>query len=105
MSNAALETAINAAWEARETITTTTTGETRDAIEATLTALDGGVLRVAERDAGGEWIVKQWAKKAVLLGFRLRDMEAQSGGAQGGGWWDKVDSKFKGWGDNQWRAA
>ena len=105
MSHAALETVIEAAWEARETIGPATKGEARDAIEATLNALDGGALRVAERGADGNWLVKQWAKKAVLLGFRLRDMEAQSGGAQGGGWWDKVDSKFKGWGDNQWRAA
>jgi 2,3,4,5-tetrahydropyridine-2,6-dicarboxylate N-succinyltransferase len=105
MSDAALETAIEAAWEARDTITPATKGATREAIEATLNALDSGALRVAERSASGEWVVKQWAKKAVLLGFRLRDMEAQSGGAQGGGWWDKVDSKFKGWGDNQWRVA
>ena len=60
---------------------------------------------MAERGADGVWAVKQWAKKAVLLGFRLRDMEAQAGGAQGGVWWDKVDSKFKGWGADQWRAA
>jgi 2,3,4,5-tetrahydropyridine-2,6-dicarboxylate N-succinyltransferase len=105
MSDAALETAIEAAWEARDTITPATKGDAREAIEATLNALDSGALRVAERGADGIWVVKQWAKKAVLLGFRLRDMEAQSGGAQGGGWWDKVDSKFKGWGDNQWRAA
>ena len=105
MSHAALETAVEAAWEARETISPATKGEARDAVEATLNALDGGALRVAERGGDGIWVVKQWAKKAVLLGFRLREMEAQSGGAQGGGWWDKVDSKFKGWGDNQWRAA
>ena len=105
MSHADLETAIEAAWEARDTINPATQGVVREAIESTLNALDGGALRVAERSANGEWMVKQWAKKAVLLGFRLRDMEAQSGGAQGGGWWDKVDSKFKGWGDNQWRNA
>ncbi|MEZ5910937.1 MAG: 2,3,4,5-tetrahydropyridine-2,6-dicarboxylate N-succinyltransferase [Paracoccaceae bacterium] len=105
MSNAALETAIEAAWEARDTITPATRGETREAIEDTLNALDGGALRVAERQADGRWHVNQWAKKAVLLGFRIKDMEQQHGGPQGGGWWDKVDSKFAGWGDNQWRAA
>ncbi|MFD1911808.1 2,3,4,5-tetrahydropyridine-2,6-dicarboxylate N-succinyltransferase [Halodurantibacterium flavum] len=105
MSNAALETAIEAAWDARDTITPATTGETRDAIEATLDALDAGTLRVAERRADGGWHVNQWAKKAVLLGFRLKDMEEQSGGPQGGGWWDKVDSKFKGWGSAEWKAA
>ncbi|WP_108483900.1 2,3,4,5-tetrahydropyridine-2,6-dicarboxylate N-succinyltransferase [Oceaniglobus ichthyenteri] len=105
MSNAALETAIEAAWDARDTITPTTKGETRDAIEDTLNALDSGKLRVAERQDNGDWHVNQWAKKAVLLGFRIKDMEIQNGGPQGGGWWDKVDSKFEGWGDNQWKAA
>ena len=105
MSNAQLETAIEAAWEARESITPATTGETRNAIEATLNALDSGVLRVAERQADGKWHVNQWAKKAVLLGFRIKDMERHEGGPQAGGWWDKVDSKFKGWDENQWRTA
>ena len=105
MSNAQLETAIEAAWEVRDTITPSTGGEVREAIEDTLNALDGGTLRVAEKQAGGNWHVNQWAKKAVLLGFRLKDMEQQDGGPQGGHWFDKVDSKFKGWGDNEWRAA
>jgi 2,3,4,5-tetrahydropyridine-2-carboxylate N-succinyltransferase len=101
----ALETAIESAWEARDTITPATGGETREAIEATLEALDTGALRVAERGADGQWHVNQWAKKAVLLGFRIKDMEPQSGGPQGSGWWDKVDSKFKGWGENRWKDA
>ena len=53
----------------------------------------------------GAWRVNQWAKKAVLLGFRLQDMGPQAGGPQGGGWWDKVDSKFQGWTEHDWRAA
>ena len=105
MSNAQLEAAIEAAWEARDAITPATIGETRDAIEDTLAALDSGTLRVAEKQAGGDWHVNQWAKKAVLLGFRLKDMEMQSGGPQGGSWYDKVDSKFHGWGENEWGAA
>lgn len=105
MSNAQLETAIEAAWDARDTITPDTKGETRDAIEATLAALDSGSLRVAERQDNGDWHVNQWAKKAVLLGFRIQDMGEQSGGPQGSNWWDKVDSKFKGWGPAEWKAA
>ncbi|MGR3364868.1 MAG: 2,3,4,5-tetrahydropyridine-2,6-dicarboxylate N-succinyltransferase [Maritimibacter harenae] len=105
MSNAALETAIEAAWEARDTINPSTGGETREAIEDTLNALDSGQLRVAERGEDGNWTVNQWAKKAVLLGFRIKDMEIHPGGPQGGGWWDKVDSKFAGWGENAWREA
>ncbi|MEI4196387.1 2,3,4,5-tetrahydropyridine-2,6-dicarboxylate N-succinyltransferase [Roseovarius sp. E0-M6] len=105
MSNDQLETAIEAAWDARDTITSSTGGETREAIEDTLNALDSGKLRVAEPGTDGQWHVNQWAKKAVLLGFRIKDMELQPGGPQGGGWWDKVDSKFAGWGENEWRAA
>ena len=105
MSNAQLEIAIEAAWEARDTITPTTGGETREAIETTLNALDSGTLRVAEKMENGDWHVNQWAKKAVLLGFRIKDMELHDGGPQGSGWWDKVDSKFKGWGDREWKEA
>jgi len=105
MSNATLEAAIEAAWEVRDTLTPHSKGEARDAIEATLEALDKGVLRVAEKKADGNWHVNQWAKKAVLLGFRVKDMEVHSGGPQNGTWWDKCDSKFAHWGEAQWKAA
>jgi len=105
MSNAALETAIEAAWDTRDTISPTTTGETREAIEDTLNALDSGKLRVAQKQGDGSWHVNQWAKKAVLLSFRLNDMEPISGGNGGSTWWDKVPSKFDGWDTNQWRNA
>jgi 2,3,4,5-tetrahydropyridine-2-carboxylate N-succinyltransferase len=105
MTNAALETAIESAWDARDTITPATTGETRDAIEDTLSALDSGKLRVAEKQEDGSWHVNQWAKKAVLLSFRLNDMKPISGGNGGTTWWDKVPSKFDGWGEAQWHQA
>ena len=105
MSNSQLETAIEAAWDFRDQITPQTTGEQREAIEDTLNALDSGKLRVAARQENGAWHVNQWVKKAVLLGFRIKDMEIQEGGPQASGWWDKVDSKFKDWGDDQWRSA
>ncbi|MEM1363491.1 MAG: 2,3,4,5-tetrahydropyridine-2,6-dicarboxylate N-succinyltransferase [Pseudomonadota bacterium] len=105
MSNAELEQAIEAAWEARDDISPATTGATREAVEATLNALDSGTLRVAEPSQDGTWHVNQWAKKAVLLGFRLKDMEQHHGSPQGGTWWDKVDHKWKDWGENRWRDA
>ena len=105
MSQAALEAAIDAAWEDRATLSPSTKGEVRDAVEATLEALDRGTLRVAERGADGQWAVNQWAKKAVLLSFRLQDMVAMAGGPQGSAWWDKVDTKFKDWSENRWREA
>lgn len=100
-----LERTIEAAWEDRDSINPTTRGEARDAIEETLDALDRGTIRVAHRSEDGSWLVNQWTKKAVLLGFRLSDMEPQAGGPQGGGWWDKVDSKFRGWTTEDWKAA
>ncbi|MBC6407339.1 MAG: 2,3,4,5-tetrahydropyridine-2,6-dicarboxylate N-succinyltransferase [Rhodobacteraceae bacterium] len=100
-----LEAAIESAWEGRKDITPATGGAQRAAIEEALGALDRGRLRVAERDANGVWHAKQWAKKAVLLGFRLYAMQHHAGGPQGGGWWDKVNSKFAGWGAAQWQAA
>ena len=105
MSNGRLESAIEDAWTRRGEISPETGGETRRAIEETLEALDSGRLRVAEPGDGGAWRVNEWAKKAVLLGFRIRDMEEQSGGPQDGGWWDKVDSKFRGWDAGAWKSA
>jgi 2,3,4,5-tetrahydropyridine-2-carboxylate N-succinyltransferase len=105
MSNAILESEIEAAWSVRDTINPSTKGKVRDAIEETLEALDKGNLRVAEKTNDSAWQVNQWAKKAVLLGFRIKDMEIQSGGPQSSGWWDKVDSKFKGWSEEAWKKA
>jgi 2,3,4,5-tetrahydropyridine-2-carboxylate N-succinyltransferase len=105
MSNAILESEIEAAWSVRDTISPSTTGKVRDAINETLEALDTGKLRVAEKTKDNAWQVNQWAKKAVLLGFRIKDMEVHNGGPQSSGWWDKVDSKFKGWSEEAWKKA
>ncbi|TNE33282.1 MAG: 2,3,4,5-tetrahydropyridine-2,6-dicarboxylate N-succinyltransferase [Alphaproteobacteria bacterium] len=99
-----LQTAVDAAWENRDAISSSTGGETRDAVEATLEALDSGKLRVAEKGSDG-WTVNQWAKKAVLLSFRLNDMQMINGGPGTSGWYDKVPSKFEGWGENRFREA
>jgi 2,3,4,5-tetrahydropyridine-2-carboxylate N-succinyltransferase len=62
-------------------------------------------VRVAERQPDGAWKVNQWLKQAVLLSFRLNDMSLIPGGPGQAAWWDKVPSKFDGWGDNRFRAA
>lgn len=105
MNHADLEAAIEAAWDNRDAITSGTAGETRDAVETALGAMDSGALRVAERGDDGTWHVNQWAKKAVLLSFRLNDMTPIEGGPGSSTWWDKVPSKFEGWGENQWSSA
>jgi 2,3,4,5-tetrahydropyridine-2-carboxylate N-succinyltransferase len=77
----------------------------REAVEAALDLLDRGSARVAERGANGSWSVNQWLKKAVLLSFRLNDMTVIPGGPGKAVWWDKVASKFEGWGENRFREA
>src|SRR6478672_9409866 len=95
---------IERAWEQRDAINSATRGEIRDAVDQALAGLDSGSLRVAEK-RDGEWHVNQWLKKAVLLSFRLNPMEAIAGGPGGAQWWDKVPSKFAGWGEKEFGAA
>ena len=95
---ASLEKTIETAFEAREGISPATRGEVRDAVTTALDLLDRGEVRVAERQADGNWRVNQWLKKAVLLSFRLNPMEIIKGGPGQAVWWDKVPSKFDGWG-------
>ncbi len=99
-----LAATIDAAWEDRANVSTGTAGAVRDAVEAALALLDAGEARVAEPADGG-WTVNQWLKKAVLLSFRLNDNEVIDGGAAGAPAYDKVPSKFAGWGANRFRDA
>jgi len=104
-----LERAVDGAWEEREGLGPDTKGEARDAVEQALDLLDSGQLRVAEK-IDGSWTVHQWAKKAVLLSFRLYDMAPIPGGPTDpvrgeSPWFDKVPSKFAGWGDKEFRDA
>ncbi len=99
-----LETTIEAAWDARDTVNAATQGDVRSAVNEALALLDSGAARVAEPTASG-WQVNQWLKKAVLLSFRLNDMTEISGGPGDSRWWDKVPSKFDGWGANRFRDA
>ncbi|WP_337267991.1 2,3,4,5-tetrahydropyridine-2,6-dicarboxylate N-succinyltransferase [Oryzifoliimicrobium ureilyticus] len=100
-----LEKTIENAFDNRDGINTSTKGEVRDAVDAALSLLDSGEARVAERGHDGAWTVNQWLKKAVLLSFRLNDMDVVKGGSGNSTWWDKVPSKFEHWGENQFRAA
>ncbi|MCC7046627.1 MAG: 2,3,4,5-tetrahydropyridine-2,6-dicarboxylate N-succinyltransferase [Alphaproteobacteria bacterium] len=108
MSSAAnpkeLQATIDQAWDKRDGINPATTGAVRQAVETALAALDAGEMRVAEKK-DGNWIVNQWLKKAVLLSFRLTDMAPIEGAPGKASWFDKVPSKFAGWGENRFRAA
>jgi 2,3,4,5-tetrahydropyridine-2-carboxylate N-succinyltransferase len=99
-----LRSVMDRAWDERETIGPQTKGEVRQAVDTAIAELDGGAARIADKH-GGQWIVHQWLKKAVLLSFRLNPMEAIGGGPGGAHWWDKVPSKFAGWGEKEFAAA
>ncbi len=99
-----LAAAIEAAWETRDSVTPASSA-VREVVEAALELLDNGQARVAEPDGSGGWQVNQWLKKAVLLSFRLNDNEVVPGGAAGAPAFDKVPSKFAGWGENRFREA
>lgn len=101
----ALARVIDAAWEGRDQLSTSTTGEVRDAVDAAISLLDSGEARVASKEADGSWTVHQWLKKAVLLSFRLNNNGLINGVPGGGNWWDKVPSKFQGWGSSDFEAA
>ncbi|WP_295496763.1 2,3,4,5-tetrahydropyridine-2,6-dicarboxylate N-succinyltransferase [Sphingorhabdus sp. EL138] len=99
-----LATIIDAAWDARDSISSFTQGEVRDAVQTALAGLDDGSYRVAEK-LTGSWQVHQWLKKAVLLSFRLNDNILVDGGASGAPAYDKVPSKFSGWDADRFRDA
>jgi 2,3,4,5-tetrahydropyridine-2-carboxylate N-succinyltransferase len=109
MADARLQTLIEKAFEERAKITAATKGDVRDAVEAALDLLDHGKARVAEKLPGAagpnSWKVNQWLKKAVLLSFRLNDNALVHGGPGGATWWDKIPSKFEGWGENRFKEA
>jgi 2,3,4,5-tetrahydropyridine-2-carboxylate N-succinyltransferase len=99
-----LESVIDKAWDERDSIGPETRGAVRLSVDEAVGALDSGKARIAEQTAGG-WTVNQWLKKAVLLSFRLNPMEAIAGGPGGAHWWDKVPSKFAGWGEKDFADA
>ena len=100
-----LQATIETAWDEREGVSVDTVGEVREAVEAAIELLDSGKARVAERSGNADWVVNQWLKKAVLLGFRLNAMGMISGGVANASWWDKVASKFEGWTEADFKKA
>jgi len=90
-----LQTILDNAWEDRANISMATASkEVLDAVEHVIAKLNSGHLRVATREAVGQWTVHQWIKKAVLLSFRLKDNELMKAGDLG--FYDKVPTKFSG---------
>ncbi len=105
MPHTDLAKTIDDAFEKRDQITLTTKGEVREAVEVAIEMMDSGKARAAEKQPDGKYRVNQWLKKALLLSFRLNDSQVVEGGPGDATWWDKVPSKFAGWGENRFRDA
>ncbi|MGL5363155.1 MAG: 2,3,4,5-tetrahydropyridine-2,6-dicarboxylate N-succinyltransferase [Bosea sp. (in: a-proteobacteria)] len=104
MSRSDLAKTIDAAWDDRAAITPATKGAVREAVQEAVHLLDSGAARVAEK-IDGDWVTHQWLKKAVLLSFRLNDNAIIKSGPGEAVWWDKVPSKFEGWGASEFSKA
>jgi 2,3,4,5-tetrahydropyridine-2-carboxylate N-succinyltransferase len=107
--SADLERAIAQAWDNRASVTPAS-ADVREPVEAALELLDSGKARVAEPASDSEggiggWKVNQWLKQAVLLSFRLNENRVVEAGAAGAPAYDKVPSKFEGWGESRFRDA
>ena len=95
---------IEQAFENIESINSSSDSGIISAINETISSLDSGKIRVAEKN-GNEWIINQWVKKSILLYFRINDMKLISNSPGNTNWWDKIDSKFSGMGDQEFKNA
>ncbi len=104
MTQHQLQHVIDNAWDNRANISIdNATQEVRDAVEHVIAELNAGRLRVATREAVGQWTVHQWLKKAVLLSFRLKDNRLMKSGDLA--FYDKVDTKFGHMSEEELKAA
>jgi 2,3,4,5-tetrahydropyridine-2-carboxylate N-succinyltransferase len=100
-----LKQVIENAFENRSEISTSTKGEVRDAVQNTLNQLDQGSLRVCQKE-DGQWIVNDWAKKAILLSFRLNENSVVTTGKdEYSNYYDKVPLKFSNWDEGDFKSA
>ena len=77
-----IKSVVDRVFDNNEDVNPNTSGEIRVSIETALDCLDKGELRVAEPLGNSKWQVNQWLKKAVLLSFKINDMDVISGGPQ-----------------------
>ena len=89
---------INKAWNEKDKVSGKSSQSILDAVKKTIDLVDSGKIRVAEKK-GSEWTVHQWIKKAILLSFRINEMQTLSGPYAT--WWDKVKGKTAGWGKEE----
>ena len=100
-----LQQIIETAFDNRSKINTSTKGEAREAVTETLNQLDSGELRICEK-VDNSWKVNDWAKKAILLSFRLNDnFVSTTGDDKYSNYFDKVPLKFANWNESDFRNA
>jgi len=97
MNSKEQEKIINEAWEQRDQINSKSDKKIIDTINQAIADLDSGKIRVAEK-INGAWVTRQHVKKAIMLSFRIYDMDALSGPYSS--WYDKshlIKGKTAGW--------
>ena len=92
------ENIINKAWDQKDKVSSKSSQSILDAVSKTINLVDSGKIRVAEKK-DNEWKVHQWIKKAILLSFRINEMQTITGPYAT--WWDKVKGKTAGWGEEE----
>lgn len=96
-----LQKIIESAFERRADITPDNVDSaTREAVNQTISLLDSGALRVAEK-INQQWVTHQWLKKAVLLSFRIHDNQLIDGAESR--YYDKVPMKFASYDEARFR--
>jgi len=100
-----LEKIINEAWEKKDQVNKNSDRSLIDSINKIIEDLDKGKIRVAEK-INGEWTTHQYIKKAVMLSFRVYEMETLPGPYSS--WYDKahlLKGKTAGWGKDEFVKA
>ena len=100
-----LEKIINDAWNKKEQVNQNSDEKLINTINQIIEDLDKGKVRVAEK-INGEWITHQHIKKAIMLSFRIHEMELLKGPYSS--WFDKsnlVRGKTAGWGKDEFLKA
>ena len=82
-----IEKIINEAWEIKDQINKNSGKSIIDTINQIIEDLDKGKKRVAEK-INSKWTTHQYIKKAVMLSFRIHEMEALTGPYSS--WYDKA---------------
>ena len=100
-----LENIINEAWKNKDQVNQNSDKNLKDTINQIIDDLDSGKVRVAEK-INGEWVTHQHIKKAIMLSFKIHNMETLAGPYSS--WRDKsniLKGKTAGWGNAEFEQA